>query len=256
MSVVIKLGGSVITRKSEPFSTRSDVMSRLADEISEFLRGGGDHGVVLVHGGGSFGHSLVRECVEEIGYVNTQCFARVAFYMDFLNHLVTEALLASEIPAVRIPPRSICWGVGFGECDFSVVRRLMNSGVVPVLYGDVVLSGKEPKVLSGDDIVWYLTKSLSLRKVIFVTDVDGVYDKDPKLYRDARVLSNMRLSDALKEASFWEVPDVTGGMFSKLRKSLLLDVRDVTIYVVNGFIPNNLLNALKGKNVVGSVLWV
>jgi isopentenyl phosphate kinase len=136
------------------------------------------------------------------------------------------------------------------------VRRLMNSGVVPVLYGDVVLSGKEPKVLSGDDIVWYLTKSLSLRKVIFVTDVDGVYDKDPKLYKDARVLSNMRLSDALKEASFWEVPDVTGGMFSKLRKSLLLDVRDVTIYVVNGFIPNNLLNALKGKNVVGSVLWV
>ncbi|MEM0347714.1 MAG: isopentenyl phosphate kinase [Zestosphaera sp.] len=256
MSAVVKLGGSVITRKNEPFSARSDVVFRLAEEISSFLRGDKRQELILVHGGGSFGHSLVRECLEKVGHINTQCYTRVAFYMDFLNHLITEVLLASEVPAVRIPPRSICWGVEFRECDFSVVERFISSGMVPVLYGDVIISGSELKVLSGDDIVWYLTKSLGLRKVIFVTDVNGVYDKDPKLCEDARVLSNMHVSDVLREASFWEVSDVTGGMLNKLKKSLSLGIRGVTVYVVNGLIPGNLLNALEEKNVVGSVLWV
>lgn len=256
MSTVVKLGGSVITRKNEPFSTRSDLISRLAEEISIFLREDKRREIVLVHGGGSFGHSLVRECLEKIGYISTQCYARVAFYMDFLNHLIVEALLASEVPAVRVPPRSICWGTGPGECDFSVVGRFMSSGVVPVLYGDVILLGNESRVLSGDDMVWYLAKSLGLKKAIFVTDVDGVYDKDPKLHRDARVLSNMHVSEVLREASFWEVSDVTGGMLNKLKKSLLLGIKDVKVYVINGFIPGNLLNALEEKNVVGSILWV
>ncbi|MEM4823971.1 MAG: isopentenyl phosphate kinase, partial [Zestosphaera sp.] len=140
--------------------------------------------------------------------------------------------------------------------DFSVVERFISSGMVPVLYGDVIISGSELKVLSGDDIVWYLTNSLGLRKVIFVTDVNGVYDKDPKLCEDARVLSNMHVSDVLREASFWEVSDVTGGMLNKLKKPLSLGIRGVTVYVVNGLIPGNLLNALEEKNVVGSVLWV
>lgn len=256
MSTVIKLGGSVITRKNEPFSARSDTICRLAEEISNYLHENKKHGLLLVHGGGSFGHPLVRECLEKIGYINTQCFARVAFYMDLLNHLITEALLASEVPAVRITPRSICWGVNYGECDFGVVGELMSSGMVPVLYGDVILSGSESRVLSGDDIVWYLTKSLGLKKVIFVTDVNGVYDKDPKLHKDARVLSNTHVGEVLKEASFWEVPDVTGGMLNKLRKSLLLGIKDVKIYVINGFVPGNLLSALEEKNVVGSILWV
>jgi len=256
VSTVIKLGGSVITRKNEPFSARLDVISRLAEELSEFMRGNREERLVLVHGGGSFGHSLVRECSERIGCINTQCFARVAFYMDFLNHLITEALLASEVAAVRISPRSICWGTDFGECDFSVVRRFVSTGLVPVLYGDVILSGSEPRVLSGDDIVWYLTKSLGLRKVVFVTDVDGVYDKNPRLHKNTRVLSNMHVSEVLREASFWEVPDVTGGMLNKLKKPLFLDIKDVTIYVINGLIPNNLLNTLRGEDIVGSVLWV
>lgn len=256
MNTVVKLGGSVITRKNEPFSARSDTISRLAEEISVFLREDERREIILIHGGGSFGHSLVRECLEKIGRIDTQCYARVAFYMDLLNHLIIEALLASEVPVVKIPPRSICWGTGLEECNFSVIGRFTSSGMVPVLYGDVILSGGESRVLSGDDILWYLTKSLGLKRVVFVTDVDGIYDKDPKLHGDARVLSGMHVSDVLREASFWEVYDVTGGMLNKLKKPLLLGIKGVKVYVINGFIPGNLLNALEEKNVVGSVLWV
>ena len=55
-TVVVKLGGSVITDKSKPFSYRSDVVSALAEEIAS-----SDEKVVVVHGGGSFGHTVAKQ---------------------------------------------------------------------------------------------------------------------------------------------------------------------------------------------------
>ncbi|MEM2020949.1 MAG: isopentenyl phosphate kinase [Zestosphaera sp.] len=256
MRTAVKFGGSAITWKSEPLSIRSDVLVRLAGELSVFRARHRDHELVVVHGGGSFGHPLVEECLHSTGYIDEECFSRVAFYMDFLNHVVVEALMSSELPAVRISPRSICRGVGYTDCNMDVVGGLIDAGVVPVLYGDVILTKDGFKVVSGDDLVWYLTKSIGVERVVFVTDVDGVYDKDPRVASDAKVLSGMRVNEVLEAAEFWGVHDVTGGMLGKLRKPLLLGIRGVEVYVVNGLIPGNLLNALEGKKVVGSVLWV
>ncbi len=256
MRTAVKFGGSVITRKSEPLSIRSDVLVRLASELSVFRARHRDHELVVVHGGGSFGHPLVEECLHTAGHIDRGCFSRVSFYMDFLNHVVVEALLSSELPAVGVSPRSICRGVEYADCDVEVVGRLIDAGVVPVLHGDVTLSKDGFKVVSGDDLVWYLTKSLGVGRVVFVTDVDGVYDKDPRTASDAKVLSGMHINEVLGAAEFWGVRDVTGGMLGKLRKPLILGVKGVEVYVVNGLIPGNLLNALEGKKVVGSVLWV
>lgn len=256
MKVVVKLGGSVITRKDEPFSIRLDTVIRLAGEVSVFRASHQDCGLALVHGGGSFGHPVVEECLKTAGCIDQECFSRTSFYMDLLSHAVAEALLSSRLPAVRIPPRSVCEGVEYESCDLWIVSKMVDAGVIPLLYGDVVLSRDGFRVISGDDIVWYLAKFLGVEKVIFVTDVNGVYDRNPKKFGNARVLSGMHVNEALRIAEFWGVHDVTGGMLSKLRKVLMLDLNNVEIYVINGLIPNNLLNALEGKKVVGSVLWV
>lgn len=256
MKVVIKLGGSVITKKDEPFSIRLETLVRLAEEISAFKGSHQDCRLALVHGGGSFGHPIVEECIKTDGYIDQACFSRTSFYMDLLSHAVAEAFLSSRLPVVRIPPRSICEGLGREDCNLEVIGKMVDSGLIPLLYGDVVLSREGFKVISGDDIAWYLTKFLGVEKVVFVTDVDGIYDKNPKEFGNARVLSGMHVSEALRTAEFWGVRDVTGGMLSKLRKALVLGVSGVEVYVINGLVPNNLLNALEGKKVVGSVLWV
>ena len=40
-------------------------------------------------------------------------------------------------------------------------------------------------VLSGDQIVKYLAENLKPEKVVLGSDVDGIYNKDPKKYPDA-----------------------------------------------------------------------
>ena len=55
--------------------------------------------------------------------------------------------------------------------------------MVPVLYGDVVLDANEDlkmAVISGDQLVSYLSLKLKPERIILGSDVDGIFDRDLK----------------------------------------------------------------------------
>ncbi len=209
-----------------------------------------------MHGGGSYGHSLVAECLKHFGKLTLECFTRVSFYMNLLNTYVLEALLSSKVPAVGVSPKIICKESEVVECDLTTVSQLLKVGLIPVLYGDVIINDNGFKVLSGDDIVWILAKKLNADAVIFLTDVDGIYDRNPKFFKNASLLTHTSLDEVLNRVEFWRVEDVTGGMLGKLRKAKEFGVKGLKIYVVNGLKQGNLYNALRENNVLGSVIWV
>lgn len=254
---IIKFGGSVITSKNDPLSLNSNVIIELAEEIRRYYLEFKDRvKLVIVHGGGSYGHPLVIECLKRFSTLTLECFAKVSYFMNLLNMYVLEALLSNEVPVVGIPPKAICKVSETLECDLTTVNQLMEAGLIPVLYGDVVLYNNGFKVLSGDDIVWMIAKEFNANAVIFLTDVDGVYDRNPKSFKDATLLTHVSLDEVLNRVEFWGVKDVTGGMLEKLRKAKELNVRGLRVYVVNGYKRGNLYNALRESNVLGSVIWV
>ena len=53
---ILKLGGSIITRKAEKGCFRQDIMDNLAKEIKEANKES-----IIVHGAGSFGHILAKK---------------------------------------------------------------------------------------------------------------------------------------------------------------------------------------------------
>ena len=59
--VFLKLGGSLITDKTKPFTPRLDVMDDLALQISTALQTHPDLRLILGHGAGSFGHVPASE---------------------------------------------------------------------------------------------------------------------------------------------------------------------------------------------------
>ena len=60
--MLLKLGGSVITDKTQPFTARTDVIERLAREIKNALdERGDDLQLIIGHGAGSFGHPLAEK---------------------------------------------------------------------------------------------------------------------------------------------------------------------------------------------------
>ncbi len=252
---VIKLGGSVITDKGEPLSINMPTLLAISEEIATAMRET-DLLLALVHGGGSYGHPSVKECLNRKGVIDESCYVRTTHLMSELSLIVTQALIAAGVPAVTLATRSICAiRSGRVECELSIAAEMVARGLVPVLFGDGVLSDNGYEVMSGDDIVWLLAKAMGGAEVVFVTDVDGIFDKDPRTSPNARLLKEVTASEVLGFVSGSGKTDVTGGMRSKLVKGLKHARGWGKAYVVNGSRRWNLFNLLTDKPFIGTVVW-
>lgn len=254
---VIKLGGSAVTVKDRPRVLRSDVVLRLFREIGRYRSERREGGMVLVHGGGSFGHPVVKSCVSRCGRIDEGCFVETADSMDTLNHILRRYAIAVGLRVVSLPPRSFCTIVaGYPSCRIEALAALLERGLTPLTYGDVVASDEGFEVLSGDTLAWYIARELGASEIVFVTDVDGLYDRDPKTYPSARRIARASIDEVLGylSGSSSEV-DVTGGMLRKLYEGRRLGLRGVKVKIVSGLAEGELYNALASDNFAGSIVW-
>ncbi len=130
-------------------------------------------------------------------------------------------------------------------------------GFVPVLYGDVVLDLEDKikmAVLSGDQIIKYLAENLKPEKVVLGSDVDGIYNKDPKKYSDACLLKVVTSYNDLESADSTQTVDVTGGMGGKLNELLELTKIGIESEIINASHDNNIKRALKGEKGIGTLI--
>lgn len=257
--VVLKLGGSVITRKEKPLTPNLPAMRRLAFEISKAAVSR----LVLVHGGGSFGHPLAKRYSLEKGFRDSSQllgFSKTHQAMVVLNRMVVDALIQRNIPAVGLQPSSCAVSKSgrIHTMEDEPLRRLLESGFVPVLYGDTVVDlDMGFSILSGDQLVAHLAVLLNANRVIVGIDEDGLYSCDPKVDPSARLIShatpqelkNMR--EGLEKA---KTPDVTGGMLGKIAELMPAVERGVSALIVNAAKANNVYRALKGESVVGTLI--
>ncbi|MFQ6136466.1 MAG: isopentenyl phosphate kinase [Candidatus Hydrothermarchaeales archaeon] len=254
--IILKLGGSLLTDKREKFSVRKGVLERVAKEIKI----GAKDGLIIVHGGGSFGHPIATEYKLEKGMKDRNQIIGVALTrkaMGEFNQRVIESLVRHDIPAVAVQPSAniICRDGRISEMDTGVIERFLELGLVPVLYGDVVLDKNRGFcVLSGDQIISYLAEHLEAEKVILCADVDGVFDKNPKEFKDAQLIDKINASNFEEVLSKLKTPsgDVTGGVKGKVLELVRLANRGIESVIINGSIPDRLKGALMGEEVIGT----
>ncbi|MCW4044024.1 MAG: isopentenyl phosphate kinase [Candidatus Bathyarchaeota archaeon] len=257
--VVLKIGGSVITDKNGELAARTEVINRLAEEIAK----ANVKNLVIVHGGGSFGHPTakkygikegLKEEAQKVGFAETH------HVMTVLNGLVMDALVWHEVPAVSVTPSS-CMLTDNGRInmfDETVTRMLLKMGFTPVFYGDATLDTQLGfTVLSGDQIVAYLAKKLGARKIVLGVDVDGLCDVDPKTVKTAKVyprvsLQELRAFDGKLDKS--TAADVTGGMLGKVTELIPAVEQGIPVAIVNASKPNRVYRALVGEKVEGTLI--
>ena len=114
------------------------------------------------------------------------------------------------------------------------IRQSLDAGLLPVIHGDAcLLDETHAGILGGDTLVEGLvgskTMKESIHKVIFITDVAGVFTSDPKTTDDARLIRSLRVDTITGEVTSDEdtlaemdiggsshAHDVTGGLKAKL----------------------------------------
>lgn len=172
----------------------------------------------------------------------------------FLNESLVSGLRLLGLDVVPVPPSESCEFAN-GKFDISYLWKLgkvlLEEGKILSTYGDVLKSGK---IISGDDLVALLADVWRADKIIVATDVDGVFTKNPKIYKDAELIK--RLSNEKDDRVEYTINsiDVTGGMISKVEKLKRAAKRGIKCQIINGLKEGNIKAALLGDESIGTLI--
>ena len=128
--------------------------------------------------------------------------------------------------------------------DAHLLKVLLNNGympvVAPVCMNCAVTSQDESNMLNvnGDTIAAQIAAALQARKLIFLTDVPGIYDNSKQ------VVTEMDVNTA---KSMIENGTATGGMIAKLEASLIASQKVSLTRIIDGRINHALLDEIEGR---------
>ena len=255
--VVLKLGGSILTlKKSGRPVIRKELVKRIAQEVSRSIRSFPHLRLVLLHGAGSFGHPLAQQyglLDKGLTRQKVRGAGETILSMRILANRLSQIFLDAEVPVVPIQSGTLARKEGEGLVfhQLSVVEDILFSGGVPLVGGDVMFPGdRRVSVVSADRLAVFLSKHFVGSRLLFATDVGGVYETFPPTRGSHPIFSLSRADFENLLSTFSDqarAQDVTGGMEGKLR--CLLDLSGRTTFVFNGKLPRIVSRALAGEHV-------
>ena len=135
-------------------------------------------------------------------------------------------------------------------------NALLEQGVIPIVNENDSVSyteiESEERLFSDNDVLSAVVAVLcQADQLVIMSDIDGFFDKDPRLYKDARLINRIRTIDS----SVYELAGGagsrrgTGGMRTKLQAADLATAQGIDTIVINGKNPEALYDLVKGVEV-------
>ncbi len=223
MRIVVRIGGSVV---ASPINT--ELMNKYVDIIKAMKQQG--HEVAVVLGGGALAREFIGIAknlgLDMIGQDEIAISCSRLFAQLFLKKLSDFA--CSKV-AVTLDDAAQC----------------LSEGKV------VVMGGLKPGITT-DTVAALVAERVDAELLVKGTDQNGVYNKDPRKHSDAVKLDRLELEDLAK---VFEHSEHKAGIHQIIDPEAIkvLKRKRLKLIVVNGFVPENMLAAIKGEN-VGTVI--
>jgi len=254
--VIVKLGGSVITRKREVERIRPKVLARLAREVV----GVTERRVVLLHGAGSFGHPGAKRFGLAVppGEGSSAAERRrgaaiVAAEVRRLHLAVVRELVRAGGSPASVPMATHARNRG-GELvwlDPAPVKAAVEAGFLPVSFGDVIPDEMwGSSILSADTIAVALVPALGAERVVFVADVEGILEGPAG--RRKSVVHDVTPDTVAALRAPEGARDVTGGIRGKATAMLAIAAAGADAGLISGLADGALSRAIRGGTEYGS----
>ncbi len=223
MRIVVRIGGSVV---ANPINT--ELMSKYADIIKTIKQQG--HEVAVVVGGGA----LARE------------------FIGIAKNLGLDMVGQDEIAISCSRLFAQLFLKKLGDVACSKVAITLDDAAQCLCEGKVVVMGGLKPGITTDTVAALVAERVDAELLLKGTDQDGVYDKDPRKHPDAVKLDRLSIEDLAKVFEHNEHKAGIHQVIDPEAVKVLMRKR-LKIIVVNGFVAENLLAAIKGEN-VGTVI--
>jgi len=241
--IVVKVGSNVLTRDQ---GLNLPVMYALSGEISDLMDAGLE--VILVSSGAmASGVKKIglarrpdeipkRQAVSAVGQAGLIMEYERAFHV--YGRKVAQILLTSE----DLDDRQRYLNVR------NTLNTLIDWQIVPVINENDTVLVEEIKVGDNDNLAAMITLLMDADLLILLTDIDGLYTRDPRVHTDAQLIPELaRLgSDIEKMASDIPGPLGRGGMSSKIKAAQKVTAAGVPMLIANGGQPGILKALMRG----------
>lgn len=247
--IVIKIGTSSLVQSSGKINLEK--IDQLAFVISSLVNKGKE--VILVSSGAmGFGLDILKmdkrpsdlaqqQAVSSVGQV-----AMMSLYSQIFSHYqtnVSQILLTQDV-------------VVFPESLLNVTNAfesLISMGIVPIVNENDAVSVDEmdhaTKFGDNDRLSAIVAKITNADLLIMLSDIDGLFDKNPTIFDDAILRSQVNevTEEIISQAGGAGSKFGTGGMLSKIQSAQIIFENNGQMVLMNGANPRDILNALEGQ---------
>jgi 5-(aminomethyl)-3-furanmethanol phosphate kinase len=134
-----------------------------------------------------------------------------------------------------------------GVYTFEESQRVLDNKKLPIFLPSRLFFSEDPLEnswdVTSDSIAAYIAGRMNIQKVLFVTDVDGIYTENPKNQSNAGFLAEVTAQELLARKERTSVDKFL---------STLLTKQQLDCFVVNGLFPQRVVALLGGKKAVST----
>lgn len=243
---LLKLGGSVVTHKDRPLSVNKKAIEDISRQLHKINKP-----LIIVHGGGSFGHyySVKYGMHTKPARYDLHGVSVVRCSMVELNDHIVRIMARNGLNPYTVQPSSLLNGPRILRSSVLELNSLAKNGLIPVTHGDILHhKGSSYYILSGDALMTILTRYLKPDIAVFAVNVDGIYS-------DMRSRKLIRELTPDHRTEFSQVKaDVTGSMGRKVKEAFKISAMGIDVMMVNGLKPDRIAKALTGRSVEGTLI--
>ena len=245
--IVIKIGTSTLTYQNGALNLRR--IELLTRAVSDFKNAG--HEVVMVSSG-AVGAGYARLNLNQYpdSLEKKQACAAVGqgqlvkIYDNFFSaygHTVAQILMTKDV--IDDPSRL--------EHIKNTFFTLITMGCVPIVNENDSVSCEGIEFGGNDTLSAYVAIACEADLIINLSDIDGLYNKDPRKHEDARLIDRVdKIDDTIRSyAGGAGTARGTGGMIAKINAAQIANERGIPMLIVNGDNPDVLYDILDGKHV-------
>lgn len=244
--IVVKIGSSTLTHDEGHLNLRR--IEALVKTLSDFKNAGKQ--VVLVSSGavsagvarlGTHRPTCTKEKQAMAAVGQSELMKLYSRFFSDYGHTVAQILLTKDV--MDNPVRRAA-----AEDTFNT---LLEMGCVPIVNENDSISTEELNFGGNDTLSAYVALVCHADLLVNLSDVDGLYDSDPRKNSEARLLSRVESIDdaVLAMAGGAGTERGTGGMATKLTAAKTVCAAGIPMFILNGKDPHVLYDLLDGKQI-------
>jgi len=243
---VIKVGTGVLTHDQD---LSMKVISRLAREISFLMEQGRE--VILVSSG-AIGSGMKRMGLTQkpTDIPRKQAAAAVGQPRLMLAYERAFGRYHRKVAQVLLTRDDLCHRTRHLNAR-NTLNVLLDWKILPIVNENDTVVVDELKFGDNDNLSAMITHLMDAQILINLTDIDGLYDKNPQAHKEAALVPLVRRIDRAMERAACDIPGAlgTGGMSSKVQTARKVTASGIPMVIASGLKANVLKSLFQGKDV-------